>query len=121
MPHIAWGHCTNYWAVIKTETCIRTLSNIWDGAFHKENNAWVHLCNLKLQGPGGLGGFLDTLSVVYILNGKFNPKMDTSGPFFPKSEHFFWFSKRVGKASHLPPSCALVSVAEYASNIPEYA
>ena len=81
----------------------------------------MHLCNLRLQGPGCLGGFLDTLSVVYILNEKFSPKMDTSGPFFPKSEHFFRFSKRVGKASHLPPSCALVSVAEYGSNIPEYA
>ena len=37
-----------------------------------------------------------------------------SGPFFPKSGHFFRFSKRAGEASPLPPSCAPVIVAEYA-------
>ena len=34
--------------------------------------------------------------------------------FFPKSGHFFWFSKRAGETSLLLPSCAPVSVAEYA-------
>ena len=43
-----------------------------------------------------------------------------SGPFFPKSGHFFRFSKRAGEAS---PSCMPVSVTEYASislNISKY-
>ena len=46
-----------------------------------------------------------------------------SGPFFPKPRHFFRFSKRTGEASPLPPSWALVNVAEYWSiplNIPKY-
>ena len=30
----------------------------------------------------------------YILNGKFNTKMDTIRTFPPKSGHFFWFSKK---------------------------
>ena len=37
----------------------------------------------------------------YILNGKFNPKMDTIRAFFPKSEHFFHFSRKGGGR---PPS-----------------
>ena len=46
-----------------------------------------------------------------------------SGSFFPKSGHFFQFSKRAGEASPLPPSCAPVSVVEYATislNMPKY-
>ena len=45
-----------------------------------------------------------------------------SGPLFPKSGHFFRFSKSAGEASPLSPSCAPVSVVEYASvslNIPK--
>ena len=37
------------------------------------------------------------------------------GSFFPKSGHFFRFSKRAGEVSPLPLSCAPVSVTEYAS------
>ena len=46
-----------------------------------------------------------------------------SVPFFPKSGHFFWFSKRAGEISPLLTSCTHVSVAEYASislNIPKH-
>ena len=46
-----------------------------------------------------------------------------SWPFFSKSEQYFWFSKRAGEASLFIPSCALVSVAGYASmslNMPKY-
>ena len=46
-----------------------------------------------------------------------------SGPFFPKSGHYFRFSKRTGEASPLPLSCAPLSVTEYASislNMPKY-
>ena len=46
-----------------------------------------------------------------------------SGPFFSKSGQYFWFSKRAGEASLFIPSCALVSVAGYASmslNMPKY-
>ena len=41
-----------------------------------------------------------------------------SGPFSPKSGHFFRFSKRTVEASSLPCSWAPVSVAEYASVSP---
>ena len=46
-----------------------------------------------------------------------------SGPFFPKSGHYFRFSKGTGEASPLPLSCAPLSVTEYASislNMPKY-
>ena len=45
----------------------------------------------------------------YILNGKFNPKMDTIRAFLFKIRTPFSFS------SPLPPCCASVSVAEYVS------
>ena len=61
----------------------------------------------------------------YILNGKFNPKMDTIRIFISKIRTLFSIFKKAGEAS--PPSstssCALVSVAEYASislNTPKY-
>ena len=38
-----------------------------------------------------------------------------SGSFFVESRHFFQFSKREGEVFPLLPSCAPVSVAEYAS------
>ena len=45
-----------------------------------------------------------------------------SGPSFPKSGHFFGFSKRARDVSLVPFSCTPVCLAEYASpNIPEYA
>ena len=43
-----------------------------------------------------------------------------SGPFFPKSGHFFRFSKKAGEASSLLLSCAPVSVASISINIPKY-
>ena len=46
-----------------------------------------------------------------------------SGSFFPKSGHFFDFQKGQGRPPFPPPSCAPVSVAEYASislNMPKY-
>ena len=46
-----------------------------------------------------------------------------SGPFFPKSEHFFLFSKKTGEAYSLLHSCAPKSVAEYEAislNISKY-
>ena len=49
--------------------------------------------------------------------------MDTVRAFFPNSGHFSQFSKRVGEASPLLPSCALLSVAEYALvflSVPKY-
>ena len=54
--------------------------------------------------------------------GNLTQKWTQSGPFFQKSELFFRFSKKAGDASPLAPSCAPVSVAEYASvslNIPK--
>ena len=58
-----------------------------------------------------------------ILNGKFNPIMDTIRTFFSKIRTlFFRFSKKVGEASPVLPNCAPVSVVEYAStslNMPE--
>ena len=47
----------------------------------------------------------------------------TQWSFFQKHGHFFRFSERVGETYPLPPCCAPVSVAEYASislNIPKY-
>ena len=46
-----------------------------------------------------------------------------SGPFFPKSGHFFQFSKSAGEASPLSSSYTPFSVAECASlslNMPKY-
>ena len=40
-----------------------------------------------------------------------------SGPFFPKSGHFYRFLKRTRETSPLSHSCAHVSKAEYASSI----
>ena len=54
---------------------------------------------------------------------KSTQKWTQSRPFFPKSGHFCRFSKSAGLTSPLSPSCALVSVAEYASisaNMPKY-
>ena len=55
--------------------------------------------------------------------GNLTQRWAQSGPFFPKWGHFFRFSKRAGKASPLPLSCAPLSVAEYTSislNMPKY-
>ena len=49
----------------------------------------------------------------YILNGKFNSK-DGHNQGLSWQNHFFRFSKRVGEASPLSPTCAPVSVAENA-------
>ena len=51
------------------------------------------------------------------------PKWTQSGSFFPKSGHFFRFSKRAREVSPLPLSCVPLSVAEYPSislNMPKY-
>ena len=81
--------------------------------------------NTRKGGPTGknFGVFSPRYSWNYILNEKFNPMMVTIRTFFPKSEHFFQFSKRVREASPLLPSYAPVSVAEYALlflNMPKY-
>ena len=59
----------------------------------------------------------------YILNGKFNPKMDTIRTFFLQNwGTFFDFQKGQGRPPPTPPSKP-VSFAEYASiylNIPKY-
>ena len=56
--------------------------------------------------------FLPNTLKNYILNGKFNPKMDKTGVFFSENhDTSFDFQKRV--EGH-PPSCTSVSVAEYA-------
>ena len=49
--------------------------------------------------------------------------MNTVRAYFPKSRHFFQFSKREEEVSLLAPSCTPVNVAEYASvslNMPKY-
>ena len=72
-----------------------TLSNIHDGTFCKRQ--------------GGLGPF--------------DKGTSSSGPFFPKSGHFFRFSKRAGVASPFLTSSPHESVASFPSislNIPKY-
>ena len=49
----------------------------------------------------------------YILNGKFNPKIDSF--FFQNQGTLFDFQKKTEDASPYLPSCAPVSVAEHAS------
>ena len=57
------------------------------------------------KGPAGknFGVISSRYSQIYILNGKFNPNMDTITPFFPKSGHFFRLLKKSRGA--LPTSC----------------
>ena len=70
---------------------------------HKEKRpAWQHF-----------GFFSDRYFQNYILNGKFNPK-DGHNQGLSWQNHFFRFSKRVGEASPLSPTCAPVSVAQNA-------
>ena len=50
------------------------------------------------QGRGGLGE-LGHIGKHFVKN--FNPKMDTTRDFFPKSGYFYDFEKRAGEASPL--------------------
>ena len=124
----------------------RSLSNIYDGVFHKKNNNWMQAHNQTFlmaweiswnqgtlisisskthfvkKGPRGkyLGVFSSRYSENYILNGKFNPKIDTIRAFFPKIRALFSnFKKEQGR----PPSLPQLNVCEcdwIYINIPEY-
>ena len=61
------------------------------------------LKNVKKKGPAGkkFGFFLPRYSQNYILNGKFNLRMDTIRAFFSKIRALFYFQKTAGEA---PPS-----------------
>ena len=64
---------------------------------------------------------LDALKT-YIMNGKFNPKMNTIRVFLSKIRTLSDFQKGQGRPT-LPTSCASVSVDEYASislSMPKY-
>ena len=49
------------------------------------------------------GVFSTRYSQKYILNRKFNPNMDKTRVFFPKSGHFLWSSKKGGRGGPSPP------------------
>ena len=55
---------------------------------------------------------LDTIKTTFWMD-NITQRCTPSRPSFPKSGHFFWFSKRAGKVSPLPPSWVPVSVPEY--------
>ena len=61
------------------------------------------LKHVKKKGPAGkkFGFFLPRYSQNYILNGKFNLRMDTIRAFFSKIRALFYFQKTAGEA---PPS-----------------
>lgn len=56
------------------------------------------------------GAFSRRYSYNYILNGRFNPWMDTIWVFFQNQETFSYFQQRAGETPHLPPSCESVSL-----------
>ena len=61
--------------------------------------------NTRNRGPAGniLKFFLlDTLKTTFSMK-NLPQRWTQPGPFFPKSGHFFRFSKRIGEASPLPP------------------
>ena len=81
--------------------------------------------NTRKKGPTGklFELFPPRYSENYILNEKFNSKMDTIWGFISESVHFFRFSRKDRGGFTLPPSCTPVRVAEYtliSLNIPKY-
>ena len=81
--------------------------------------------NTRTKVPQGniLELFLDTIKTTFWIE-NFIQRRTQSGPFFPKIRPFFSiFNKEKGKPLPLPPSYALMSVAEYASvslSVPKY-
>ena len=73
--------------------------------------------NTRKKGRTGknVGGFSPRYPLSYILNGKFNSKMDTVRAFFTKSGHILPdFQNRAGEASPLPlPSCAPENISKF--------
>ena len=72
--------------------------------FHKKSR-------IKSPAAENVGArFLSQILLKLDLNGKFNLRMDKTGPFFPKPEHFFIFKKEQGGRLLIPPpsnSCML--------------
>ena len=64
---------------------------------------WKMLFNLDPIKPAQKVLFSRIIFLKYILNGKFNPRMDTIRVFIPKLGHFFRFSKKGRGSLPLPP------------------
>ena len=151
MQYILQGHCTNYWAVIKRIGVFRTLSNIWDGCFAERIMPKCTCITKNVSGQRG-GGFVElgdfnkhfvktprkrgsaeNILGIFLLE-KFwissfwmenlTKTSIQSGTFFPKSGHFFQFSKKLGLVSPCPHASGVpVSVTEYSSislNLPKH-
>ena len=81
--------------------------------------------NTRIKTPAGKQFWiflLSTLKTIFWVE-NLTQRWIRTGPFFPKSGQVFRFSKSSRGGLPLPPSCAPVSVAEYATvtlNIPKY-
>ena len=98
----AEGHCTNYWAVIETETYQNTVKHLKWSVFPKkkrgvgevsETRALRQNILSKTQKKRPRENFLDSLKTTFWMENLFQTWAQ-SVPFFPKPVHFFDFQKR---------------------------
>ena len=109
---------------LNIQKCFRAGDEGGRGGLWNQGNSITFWSQEKMVAQGNILEIflLDNLKTLFLTE-NLTQRWAQSGTSFPKSEHFFRFSKRAGETFPFPLVALLVSAAEYASiplNMPKY-